>query len=197
VISIGTVALLSMRADAARRREIVRDGSRWVEAMAGSGREARAGVGWVFKEVTDMQAARPNPMTLINEFKAFLLRGNVVDLAVAVVVGAAFKSIVDALVADLITPFIAAIGGKQDFSALQFTIRSSTFRYGDLINQVISFVVISAVVFFFIVTPVNSLMARAKKEPPIDPTSKKCPECLSEIPLDARRCAFCTSALAA
>ena len=136
-------------------------------------------------------------MTLINDFKAFILRGNVVDLAVAVVVGAAFKSIVDAFVADLITPLVAAIGGKQDFSTLHFTINDSVFRYGDLLNQVISFVIIAAVVFFFIVTPVNAMMARARKEPPADPSEKKCPECLSEIPLEARRCAFCTTQLVA
>ncbi len=136
-------------------------------------------------------------MSLVNDFKAFILRGNVVDLAVAVVIGAAFKSIVDALVADLITPLLAAIGGQPDFSALDITINESSFLYGHLLNQVISFGIIAAVVFFFVVTPVNSLMARAKKEPPVDPTSKKCPECLSEIPLDARRCAFCTTQFAA
>jgi large conductance mechanosensitive channel len=136
-------------------------------------------------------------MSLINDFKAFILRGNVVDLAVAVVIGAAFKSIVDALVADLITPLLAAIGGEPDFSALDITINESSFLYGHFLNQVISFGIIAAVVFFFVVTPVNSLMARAKKEPPVDPTSKKCPECLSEIPLDARRCAFCTTQFAA
>jgi large conductance mechanosensitive channel len=134
-------------------------------------------------------------MTLLNDFKAFILRGNVVDLAVAVVVGAAFKSIIDAFVADLVTPLVAAIGGKEDFSTLHFTINNSTFAYGDFINQVISFLIIAAVVFFFIVTPVNSLMARARKEPPADPSEKKCPECLSEIPLEARRCAFCTTQL--
>ena len=136
-------------------------------------------------------------MTLLNDFKAFVLRGNVVDLAVAVVIGAAFKSIVDALVADFITPLVAAIGGKQDFSSLDFTINSSVFAYGHFLNQTISFLIIAAVVFFFVVTPVNALMARAKKEPPVDPTSKKCPECLSEIPLEARRCAFCTAQLVA
>lgn len=136
-------------------------------------------------------------MTLLNDFKAFILRGNVVDLAVAVVVGAAFKSIVDAFVADLITPLVAAIGGNQDFSTLHFKINDSVFRYGDLLNQVISFLIIAAVVFFFIVTPVNAMMARARKEPPADPSEKKCPECLSEIPLEARRCAFCTTQLVA
>ncbi len=136
-------------------------------------------------------------MTLLNDFKAFILRGNVVDLAVAVVIGVAFKAIVDALVADFITPLVAAIGGKQDFSSLDFTINSSVFAYGHFLNQTISFLIIAAVVFFFVVTPVNALMARAKKEPPVDPTSKKCPECLSEIPLEARRCAFCTAQLVA
>ena len=136
-------------------------------------------------------------MTLLNDFKAFILRGNVVDLAVAVVVGAAFKSIVDALVADLITPLVAAIGGKQQFAALHFTIHNSVFRYGDLFNQMISFLIIAAVVFFLIVTPMNTLLARSRKEPPADPTEKKCPECLSDIPVDARRCAFCTSQLVA
>jgi len=136
-------------------------------------------------------------MTLLNDFKAFILRGNVVDLAVAVVIGAAFKSIIDAFVADIVTPLIAAIGGKQDFSTLHFTINSSVFRYGDLLNQVISFVMIAAVIFFLVITPLNALMARAKKEPPADPSEKKCPECLSEIPLDARRCAFCTTQLVA
>lgn len=134
---------------------------------------------------------------MLNDFKQFLLRGNVVDLAVAVVIGVAFKSIVDALVADFVTPLLAAIGGKPDFAALDFTINESTFRYGDFLNQVISFVIIAAVIFFFVVVPVNQLMSRAKKEPPADPTSKKCPECLSEIPIDARRCAFCTTQLAA
>lgn len=136
-------------------------------------------------------------MTLLNDFKAFILRGNVVDLAVAVVVGAAFKSIVDALVADLITPFIAAIGGEPDFSALDITVNGSHILYGHFINQIVSFVIISAVVFFFIVTPTNHLIARSRKEPPADPTTKNCPECLSQIAISARRCAFCTSQLSA
>lgn len=135
-------------------------------------------------------------MTLLNDFKAFILRGNVVDLAVAVVIGVAFKSVIDAFVADLITPLVAAIGGNRDFSSLHFTIHNSTFVYGDFINQVISFLIIAAVVFFFIVTPVNALMARARKEPPADPSEKKCPECLSDIPVDARRCAYCTTQIA-
>ncbi len=135
-------------------------------------------------------------MKLLSEFKQFLLRGNVVDLAVAVVIGAAFGAVVTAMVEDLITPIIAAIFGKPDFSALDFTVNDSTFRYGDFINAVIAFVLIAAAVFFFVVVPVNALMARARREPPADPSTRKCPECLSEIPLDARRCAFCTSEVA-
>jgi large conductance mechanosensitive channel len=134
---------------------------------------------------------------LLNDFKAFLLRGSVVDLAIAVVIGVAFGAVVTALVEDLITPLIAAIGGQQDFSALDFTINSSTFRYGDFINKVITFVTIAAAVFFLVVVPINALMARARSEPPADPTTKKCPECLSEISIGARRCAFCTSEVAA
>jgi large conductance mechanosensitive channel len=136
-------------------------------------------------------------MKILNDFRQFLLRGNVVDLAVAVVIGAAFGAVITALVEDLLTPLIAAIGGQQDFSALDFTINDSTFRYGDFINKVFTFVAIAAAVFFFVVVPINALIARSRKEPPADPTTRKCPECLSEIPLDARRCAFCTSAVSA
>jgi large conductance mechanosensitive channel len=132
-------------------------------------------------------------LTILNDFKQFLLRGNVVDLAVAVVIGAAFGAVITALVEDLLTPLIAAIGGQQDFSALDFTINDSTFRYGDFINKVITFLSIAAAVFFFVVVPVNALIARSRKEPPPDPTTRKCPECLSEIPIGARRCAFCAS----
>ncbi|MDI6857023.1 MAG: large conductance mechanosensitive channel protein MscL [Dehalococcoidia bacterium] len=132
-------------------------------------------------------------MNLVNDFKQFLLRGNVVDLAVAVVIGAAFGAVVTALVADFITPLIAAIGGQQDFSALDFTINNSVFRYGHFINQVIAFLLIAAAVFFFVVVPVNALITRSRREPAPDPTLRKCPECLSEIPTEARRCAFCTS----
>jgi len=135
-------------------------------------------------------------MKLLSDFKQFLLRGNVVDLAVAVVIGAAFGAVVTALVEDFVTPLIAAIGGQQDFSALDFTINDSTFRYGDFINKVLTFVTVAAVIFFFVVTPVNALIARARREPPADPTTRKCPECLSEIPIEARRCAFCTSEVA-
>jgi large conductance mechanosensitive channel len=133
---------------------------------------------------------------MINDFKAFLLRGNVVDLAVAIVIGVAFTAVITAFVEDLVTPLIAALGGEPDFSALDFTINGSTFRYGDFVNKVISFLIIAAVIFFFVVEPMNYLTQRAKKEPPPDPTLKKCPECLSDIPADARRCAFCTTELA-
>ncbi len=126
-------------------------------------------------------------------FKQFLLRGNVVDLAVAVVMGATFGAVVTALVKDLLTPFIAAIVGKPDFSAIAFTLNNSVFAIGDLMNAIISFLLIAAAVYFFVVLPVNALIARSRKEPPPDPTTRKCPECLSEIPIAARRCAHCTA----
>ncbi len=131
------------------------------------------------------------------EFKQFLLRGNVVDLAVAVVIGAAFGAVVNSLVADIITPIIGAIIGEPDFSALDFTINDSRFTYGNFLNSVIAFVSIAGAVFFFVVKPVNMLMQRARKEPPADPSTKKCSECMSEIPIDARRCAFCAQPQAA
>ena len=124
-------------------------------------------------------------------FKTFLFRGNVVDLAVAVVIAVAFGLVITAFVKDLVTPLIAALFGKPDFGALTFTINNSKFLYGDFINAVVSFVIIAAVIYFFVVVPYTALMARARKEPPADPTTKKCTECLSEIPKDARRCAFC------
>lgn len=130
---------------------------------------------------------------MLREFKEFVLRGNVVDLAIAVVIGAAFGAVVTALVKDIITPLIAAIGGQPNFGNLKFTINNSQFQYGDFINAVISFLIIAAVVFFLIVKPMNLLLQRARREPPADPTTRKCPECLSEIPLEARRCAFCTA----
>ncbi len=125
-------------------------------------------------------------------FRAFLLRGNVVDLAVAVVIGAAFGAIVEAFVKDLVTPLIAAIGGKPDFASLSFTINNSKLLYGDFLNALIAFVLIAAVIYYFVVLPINALIARSRKEPPADPTTKKCTECLSEIPIGAKRCAFCT-----
>jgi large conductance mechanosensitive channel len=130
-------------------------------------------------------------------FKQFLLRGNVLDLAVAVVIGAAFSAVVAALVKDLLTPFIGAIVGAPDFSALALTINGSKLLIGDFLNAVLAFVMMSAAVYFFVVLPVNALTARIHRgEAPPDPTSKKCPECLSEVPIAARRCSHCTSALA-
>jgi large conductance mechanosensitive channel len=129
-------------------------------------------------------------------FKQFLLRGNVVDLAVGVVIGAAFGGVVTALVKDLLSPLIAAIVKQPDFSALSFTVNDSKFLYGEFLNALMSFVIIAAAVYFFVVVPINALIARTKKDPvPADPTTRKCTECLSEVPLAARRCAFCTSAL--
>lgn len=130
------------------------------------------------------------------DFRQFLLRGNVVDLAVAVVIGAAFGAVVTAIVADLLTPLIAAIFGSHDFSTLTFTVHGSRFLYGDLINKLIAFLTIAATVFYVVVRPINALMARMKTEPPEPQTTRPCPECLSEIPLAARRCAFCTSEVA-
>jgi large conductance mechanosensitive channel len=125
-------------------------------------------------------------------FRKFILRGNVVDLAVGVVIGAAFTAIVTALVADLITPIIAAIVGKPDFSELHFTIHKSTFSYGHFINAVVSFLLIASAVYFFVVLPVNTLMAKFKTERDPDEPTKDCAECLSAIPQAATRCAFCT-----
>jgi large conductance mechanosensitive channel len=130
---------------------------------------------------------------ILRDFKEFLLRGNVVDLAVAVVIGAAFGAVVTALVRDLLTPIIALIFGKPNFSNLSFTINSSHFRYGDFINFLISFVTIAAAVFFFVVQPVNALMRRRKTEPDVESETRPCTECLSDIPSQARRCAFCGS----
>jgi large conductance mechanosensitive channel len=119
----------------------------------------------------------------------------VVDLAVGVVVGAAFGGLVTAFTKDLLTPLIAALVGKPDFSALQFTVNGSKFPVGDFVNALISFVLIAAAVYYAVILPVNALVSRARKEPPADPTTKKCPECLSEISIGAKRCAFCTSSV--
>lgn len=134
---------------------------------------------------------------MLKDFKLFLLRGNVVDLAVAFVLGAAFGAVVTALVTDIITPIIGAIIGKPDFSALTFTIHKSQFLYGHFLNVIIAFVSIAAAVFFFVVKPIEALARRSRTEPPADPTTRKCPECLSEIPIEARRCAFCTAEIGA
>ena len=133
---------------------------------------------------------------MMSGFKQFMLRGNVVELAVAVVMGAAFTAVVNALVKDLLTPIIAAIVGAPDFSAIALDLNGSKLLIGEFINALISFLLISAAVYFFVVLPVNALMARMRRgEAPPDPTTKKCPECLSEVAIAARRCAFCTSAL--
>ena len=129
---------------------------------------------------------------MIKGFKQFLLRGNVIDLAVAVVIGGAFGTVVTALVKDLLTPLIAAIIGQPDFSAIVFTVNGSQFLIGDFINALLSFVLVAAAVYVFVVTPMNMLVERRNRgvaSP--DPTTKKCPECLSEVPIAARRCAFC------
>ena len=133
----------------------------------------------------------------VKDFKEFLLRGNLVDTAVGIVIGLAFAAVITALVADLITPLIAAIGGNPDFSALTFTINGSHFLYGDFINALITFVVIAAVIFFLVVKPVNALMARRRTELPVEVPTRPCPECLSEIPEAATRCAFCTAVVGA
>ncbi len=129
----------------------------------------------------------------MKDFREFILRGNLVELAVAFVLGTAFAAVVAALVADLITPLIAAIGGNPDFSGLSFTINSSHFLYGSFFNALITFVVVAAVLFYFVIKPVNALMSMRKTEPDVASTTHECPECLSQIPLAARRCAFCTA----
>ena len=133
---------------------------------------------------------------MLDGFKKFILRGNVVDMAVGVVIGAAFASVVTALTKDLLTPLIAALVGKPDFSYIGFNIRGTAFPVGDFINACVSFLLIAAAIYFFVVTPVNALVARMHRgEAPPDPTTKKCPECLSDIPIAARRCAHCTQPL--
>ncbi len=129
---------------------------------------------------------------MLQEFKQFILRGNVIDLAVAVVIGAAFGAIVTSLVENIITPLIGAIGGQPDFSGLTFTINNSEIRYGAFLNALISFLIIAAVIFFAVVKPMNAIMTRMRTEPTPDPQTGKCPFCLSEVQLGARRCPFCT-----
>jgi large conductance mechanosensitive channel len=129
---------------------------------------------------------------MLTEFKQFLLRGNVVDLAVGVVIGAAFGTVVSALVTDILTPLIAAIAHIPDFSNSSFVLNGSKFMYGHFINAVISFLLVSSAVFFFVVKPMNLLIARAQGSTPANYTTKKCQECGSEIPISAKRCKFCT-----
>ena len=133
---------------------------------------------------------------MLSGFKTFLLRGNVVDLAVGVVVGAAFGAVVTSFTTNLLTPLIAAVAGKPDFSAFYFEMHGAKFMYGTFLNALISFLLVAAAVYFFVVVPVNALVSRARREPPPDPTTTKCPECLSEIPIGARRCAHCTATVA-
>jgi len=141
---------------------------------------------------------------MLQDFKKFVLRGNVVDLAVGVVMGAAFATLVNSFTKAFITPLITKFAGKADFSKLTIVIGRSgkglkplVFPYGELLNALIAFIITAAVVFFFVVKPINHLLQRMRTEEPPDPTTRKCPECLSEIPIDARRCAFCTSELTA
>jgi large conductance mechanosensitive channel len=129
----------------------------------------------------------------VGGFRKFLLRGNLVDLAVAVVIGTAFTALVTAVVKDLITPLIAAIGGKPNFSNLAFTLNHSRFAYGDFINAILTFLIIAAVVYFLVVLPIGKLMERVVRSKVA--TERECPECLSEIPVAARRCMYCTSEL--
>ena len=128
----------------------------------------------------------------VGEFRQFLLRGNFVELAVAVVVGTAFNAVVQSLVKDLITPLIAAIGGEPDFASLSFTINGSEFNYGSFLNALISFLIVAVVVFFFVVKPLSGFLARFRAEPAVAHVTCECPECLSEIPVEAKRCSFCT-----
>jgi large conductance mechanosensitive channel len=130
-------------------------------------------------------------VTHVKGFREFLTRGNLVELAIAVVIGTAFTAVVTAIVADVITPLIAAIGGKPDFASLTFTINHSTFRYGALFNALISFLIIAAVVYFLVVKPMAALLARMDRNKAA--TERDCPECLSSIPLAARRCKYCTA----
>ena len=133
---------------------------------------------------------------MLKGFKTFIFRGNVIDLAIAVVIGGAFGAVVTALVKDLLTPLIAAIVGQPDFSAIAFTVNGSKFLIGDFINAIVAFLLMAIAVYFFIVMPMNTLTERMRRgEASPDPTTKKCPECLSEVAIAARRCAFCTSAL--
>ena len=134
---------------------------------------------------------------MLREFRAFILRGNLVDLAVAVVIGTAFTAVVNALVKDIITPLIAAIGGKPNFDNLVFTINGSRFAYGDFFDALLTFLIVAAVMFFLVIKPVNLLLEELRTEPEVESPTRACPQCLSQIPRAAARCAFCTSEVAA
>jgi large conductance mechanosensitive channel len=134
---------------------------------------------------------------MLDGFKKFLLRGNVVDLAVAVVVGAAFKDIVDTMVKGLITPLLGIFGGVPDFSALSFSINNSRFLVGEFINAIVAFIILAAIIYFVVVVPINKMMARYQPQEPEPQVTRECPECLSKIPVKATRCAFCSTEVAA
>jgi large conductance mechanosensitive channel len=133
---------------------------------------------------------------MLREFRAFILRGNLVDLAVAVVIGTAFTAVVNALVTDIITPLIAAVGGEPNFDRLAFTINGSRFAYGDFFNAVLTFLIVAAVMFFLVLKPVNLLLEQFQTETEVESPTRPCPECLSQIPHAATRCAFCTTEVA-
>jgi large conductance mechanosensitive channel len=134
---------------------------------------------------------------MLDGFKKFLLRGNVVDLAVAVVIGAAFKEIVDTMVKGLITPLLGIFGGVPDFSALSFSINNSRFLVGEFINAIVAFIILAAIIYFVVVVPINKMMARLQPSEPQPQVTRECPQCLSKIPVKASRCAFCTAEVAA
>jgi large conductance mechanosensitive channel len=134
---------------------------------------------------------------MLQDFRAFILRGNLVDLAVAVVIGTAFTAVVNAFVRDVVTPLIAAVGGKPNFGNLAFTINGSRFAYGDFLNALLTFLIVAAVMFFLVIKPVNVLLDALQTEPEVDSPTRPCPECLSQIPRAASRCAFCTTEVAA
>jgi large conductance mechanosensitive channel len=134
---------------------------------------------------------------MLKDFKAFILRGNVIDLAIGVAIGAAFGTVVASFTKNLLTPLLAIPGDVADFASMNFEVSGATFRYGAFIDDIITFIITAAVLFFFVVKPVNALMARRKTEPEVEDTTRECPECLSSIPIGARRCAFCTAEVAA
>ncbi|HEX7166258.1 MAG TPA: large conductance mechanosensitive channel protein MscL [Acidimicrobiales bacterium] len=133
---------------------------------------------------------------MLKDFKAFVLRGNVIDLAIGVAIGAAFAAVIASFTKNLLTPLLAIPGDAASFAELDFTISGATFRYGAFIDDIVTFIITAAVLFFFVVRPVNKLMARRKTEPEVESTTRDCPECLSSIPVGARRCAFCTADVA-
>ena len=133
---------------------------------------------------------------MLREFRSFILRGNLVDLAVAVVIGTAFTAVVNALVKDIVTPLIAAVGGEPNFDNLAFTINGSRFAYGDFLDALLTFLIVAAVMFFLVIKPVNVLLDQLQTEPEVESPTRACPECLSQIPRPASRCAFCTTEVA-